>query len=235
MIRNQRTYVSIGVVFVLSVIVVFLLPSEELIQAVAAVPLVGALIAALFQILRDQASHDRQLLLQDSQNWFSLGATSHMANVAFDKHVQFSEEYAAEVHNTLHTLFREGPSDEVFKHTTEFYSIQQKYAVWLTTQMELDLALFESALRKIGAHAGYLQSTKNASDSQQRIAEMYKIFADVMGSKWMGAEWNGEKLTEELAITMVIRRLRGILGTEEFTAIRAALLAQAIGTGSVDD
>ena len=234
MTHTQRTYAGIAVVFALSVVMVLWLPSGELIQTIAAVPLVGSLIAALFQVLRDQAAHDRQLLLQDSQNRFSLGATSHMANVAFDKHVQFSEDYVGEVHKTLRTLFREGPTDEVFKHTTELYSTQQKYAVWLTPQIESDLELFESALRKIGANAGYLKSTTNATDRQERIAEMYKTFADVMGSKWMGTEWNGEKLTEELAITMVIRRLRGILGTEELTAIRAALLAKAKGAEAAD-
>jgi hypothetical protein len=51
-----------------------------------------------------------------------------------------------------------------------------------------------------------------------------------MGSKHMGPTWQGEKLTEELAIAMVIRRLRGILGTEELTAMRATIVSQALSS-----
>jgi hypothetical protein len=150
-----------------------------------------------------------------------------MANVAFDRHVDFCEAYAAEVQNTLRTLLGRGPTEEVFKHTAELLPIQQKFAVWLTPQIESDLELFESALRRIAANATYLRNATDAADREQRIAAMYKAFADVMGPKYMGAEWNGEKLTEELAVTMVIRRLRRILGTEELTAVRAALVAKA--------
>lgn len=225
--QNKLTYFSIAAVFVLSLLLLLWSPSGKLIQILASIPVVGSLVAALFQILRDQAVHDRQLLLLDAQNRFSLGATSHMASVAFDKHVQFCEEYVAEAQRTLGTLFREGPTEDVLKHTGNLYSLQQKYALWLTPKIEEDLELFESALRKIGANAHYVKIAPQAEDHGQRIAEMYKTFADVMGSKLMGSEWHGEKLTEELAISMVIRRLRGILGIEELTAIRTALVDQA--------
>lgn len=221
----NRTYVAIAMVFAFSGAMVLWLPDGEFIQKVAAVPLVGSLLAVLLQVVRDQNSHDRQMLMQSSQNLFALGATSHMANVAFDKHVQFIEEYVAEVHKTLATLIREGPTENVFKHTLELYSLQQKYAVWLTPQIERDLGAFEAALRSIGANEGYLRSTSSAADRQERIDEMYKTFADVMGSKLMGSTWNGSPLTEDLAISMVIQRLRSILGTEELSAIRALLLA----------
>jgi hypothetical protein len=38
---------------------------------------------------------DRQL--EEFRNRFALGATSHMANVAFDKYVEFCEEYMKNV------------------------------------------------------------------------------------------------------------------------------------------
>ena len=129
-----------------------------------------------------------------------------MANVAFDKHVQFSEEYVQEVHKALVTLFKEGPTAEVLQHTKALYMLQQKYAVWLTAKLEKDLELFESALRRLGANAHYVSAAPAADDFQQRLSAMYKTFADVMGAEFMGSnEWNGEGLTEELAISMVIR------------------------------
>lgn len=139
MTRTFITYAAIFAILVVSLILVAWLPDGNFIQSIAAIPLVGSLMAALFQILRDQAAYERDLAKQDAQNRFSLGASSHMANVAFDKHVLFSEEYVAEIHEALRTLFREGPTPEVLKHTSALYALQQKYAVWLTQKIEQDL------------------------------------------------------------------------------------------------
>jgi hypothetical protein len=68
-----------------------------------------------------------------------------------------------------------------------------------------------------------------AKDRPQRIAAMYKTFANVLGAKLMGtSEWNGEKLSEEVAVSMVIRTLRAILGTEELTSMRVAFVKNAL-------
>ena len=46
----------------------------------------------------------------------------------------------------------------------------------------------------------------------------------------MGLETNfqGEKLTDELAISKMIRRLRMILGTEELMEMRSTIVSKAI-------
>lgn len=229
MARTQITYLGIAAVFVLSLTLFLWLPSGEFIQQLAAVPLVGSLLGALFQLIRDQTAHDREMAVLEAQNRFSLGASSHMANVAFDKHVQFSEEYVAEVHKALRTLFREGPTPQVLEHTRALYLLQQKYAVWLTSKIEADLELFESALRRLGADAQYLKSVAGTKDTPQRTAAMYKTFVNVIGSKFMGAsKWDGEELSEDLAVSMVIQRLRAILGTEELTEMRGAIVSKAL-------
>ncbi len=224
MSQTKKTYLSIAVVFIASLIFLYWHPGGDAIQFLAGIPLVGSLVAFLFQILRDQAAHEREMLILDAQNRFSLGASSHMANVAFDKHVQFSEEYAEEVHKTLTTLFREGPTTQVLTHTGNLYKLQQKYAVWLTTKLEKDLESFESALRSIGANAGYVYNTSGTEDRQQKLDAMYQTFAEVMGFE----EWQGEKLTDNLAVSMLIRRLRKILGTEELTEMRSTIVSKAI-------
>ena len=154
-----------------------------------------------------------------------------MAIVAFDKHVQFSEEYVTEVQKTLTTLFRHGPTPEVLEHTRALYALQQKYAVWLTKRIETDLEIFEAALRRLGADAQYVNVAPGAADRPQRIDEMYKAFADLLGATFMGAdEWHGEHLTEELAISKVIHRLRLVLGTEELTEMRSVLISKALAS-----
>lgn len=228
--QSFLTYVAIIAVFVTSIVLVEWLPDSNLIQTYAAIPLVGSLVAALFQILRDQATHDRELAKLDAQNRFTLGASSHMANVAFDKHVMFSEEYVAEVHKVLVTLFREGPTSRVFDHTRELYAIQQRYAVWLTQKIEQDLELFESSLRRLGATAYLVDVETGAKEHPQRIAEMYKIFANLMGEDIMGGQWDEVPLSEGLAISMVIRRLRIVLGTEELTEMRVGLVSKALAS-----
>jgi len=222
--RTQRTYSAFAAIFTVSLAFYYWNPGDAAIQFLAGIPLVGTLIAALIQILRDQAAHERAMLVLAAQNRFSLGASSHMANVAFDKHVQFSEEYAEKVFKTLSTLFKKGPTQEVLQHTGNLYTLQQKYAVWLTSRVEKDLETFESALRRIGASAGYIRDDPSAEDRQQRLDEMYQTFAEVMGFE----KWQGEQLTDELAISMMIRRLRKILGTEELTEMRSAIVSKAI-------
>jgi hypothetical protein len=59
----------------------------------AGLPAIAALFAALFQLSRDSIAFDRSVRLEEAKNRFTVGATSHMAIVAFDKHVQFCEEY----------------------------------------------------------------------------------------------------------------------------------------------
>lgn len=226
---NSKVFYLSLTVFFASLTATILLPVGELGRALAALPAVGAVFGALFQLFRDQLAHDRALLLQEAQNSFSVGATSHMANVAFDKYTLFCEEYVQEIYKALLTLFRKGPIPEVLQHADALYMLQQKYAVWLTTKLERDLELFESALRRIGANAQYVNNSPGAEDREQRITAMYKTFADVMGAEHMGSnEWDGKKLTEELAVSIVIRRLRAVLGTEEFTEMRAAIVSKAI-------
>ncbi|WP_442776171.1 hypothetical protein [Sphaerotilus montanus] len=227
---KKRTYSAIAVIFFASLAAYLLLPYGDLLKDLSSISLVAALVGALFQVLRDQTAHERQIILLDAQNRFSLGATSHMASVAFDKHIQFCETYVAEVHKTLHTLMREGPTPQIFSHTSALHEVQQKFSVWLTPTIEADLEKFEYALRTIGANEIYLRSTSDTEDRQQRIELVYKTLAEVLGRKHMGAEWKGETLSEERAVGMVIQRLRTILGTEALTQLRTTLVSNALGS-----
>ena len=228
---SQRTkyYLGITAVLALSLGSLFWLPGGEFVQSLSAIPLVGSLVAALFMLVRDYTAHERKLLLQESQNRFLLGASSHMANVAFDKHVQFAEEYADELHKALATLFQKGPTQDVLKHTNVMYELHQKYAVWLTNKLEAELEQFEFDLRKIGAAAGYVDASTAQENREEIMSAMYRRFAEVMGKERMGAdEWDGEKISEERAASMTIRRLRSILGSEELTEMRTSIISKSI-------
>src|SRR6266849_252248 len=115
----------------------------------AGIPAVAALFGALFLLSRDSIAFDRSVRLEEAKNRFTVGATSHMANVAFDKHVQFCEEYVAEVSDTLTFLFRRGPHKDVLEKANALADIRTKWTLWVTPEIEAELVKFEGALRTI--------------------------------------------------------------------------------------
>ncbi len=122
-------FVSLAAIFLSSFAVAAFAPLDGISRAVAAAPAFGAAFAAVFQLVRDRMAHDREVSLQATQHSFAFGATSHMANVAFDKHVAFSEKYVAEVYRSLKTLFREGPTEEALPHAWQLVEIRREWAL----------------------------------------------------------------------------------------------------------
>jgi hypothetical protein len=229
MTQLRRKYLPLASILVISVIFFFLVPENIWIQGAASIPILVTLIATIVRIVKDQVDHDRAIFLQDAQNHFALGASSHMATVAFDKHVLFSEEYAREVHETLKTLFQNGPTEKVLTHTARLFKIQQEYSVWLTEKIQLDLAEFEFALRTIGSTALIEDRLLRTEQGQTKVGEMYKIFAQILGPEIMGSsKWNDTELTNELTAAKVISRLRVILGTEGLAALRQTIVSKAV-------
>jgi hypothetical protein len=87
---NWKAYSVLATVFVLSIGTFFLLPDgHDVLGGVIASPGVTALLAALFQLMRDEADYEKRLEAQRREFQFTLGAASHMANAAFDKHADF--------------------------------------------------------------------------------------------------------------------------------------------------
>lgn len=225
---NQRllTYGGLTAVFLLSTVLALLLPIGDLLRSVTAFPAVLALLGALFQILRDQSAFERQLLFQQQQQAFGLGATSHMANVAFDKHAEFCDKYVAEVHQMVFTLFREGPTQEALKHVSNFADLRRQYAAWLPRDVIVGLEPFESAVAKIGSNSYLVAALQGTGDPAhgKAIAEMYATFRDVMGIR-------SDEPVEgrpEVAVEAVKERIRAVLDIEKLTTIRRKLIEQAL-------
>ena len=224
--HDHRTYASLLLVFVLSVGFASLLPAEALLREIAAIPAVGALLAAVFQILRDQAGFERQQISQQQQQAFSLGATSHMANVAFDKHVEFCEKYVAEVHSTVVSLFREGPTEKALKHVWNFAELRRQYAAWLPRDIVEGLDRFETAVTRIGSLSYLVEALRGTTDPgrQPAIAEMYDVFRDVLN---IPSDTPAER-RPDVAIEAVKEKVRAILGIEHLTKLRRRLVQQAL-------
>ena len=223
--HDPRTYGILGITFLLSLSAAIFIDASEFLKAVVSAPGVGALIAVLYQLARDQAAFEKQLYIQEKQFQFTLGAASHMANTAFDKHVEFCEKYMKEIHEVVHTLFREAETPEALIHAGNFYQLREDYAVWLTDEINKNLSKFEAAIRKLGAHAHFINTTvgheQYAEQRSIRIDQNHNLFSEILGLE------EQKELNEEYAVDAIKGKVRGILGVEELTKLRSHLITRA--------
>jgi hypothetical protein len=89
---------------------------------------------------------------QESRELF-VGATSHMAAVAFDKHIGFCEEYVQEMSKALHKLIQDESAERSRRMAMRLSRIRQKWALWLTQEIENELDQFERKIEQIGGAA----------------------------------------------------------------------------------
>lgn len=179
---SWKIYIILGIVFVSSILLSLYLPTTDILRELSSFPAIVALVGVIYQIFKDQSAFERQLLLQQSQNHFMLGASSHMANVAFDKHVAFCEECITEMHQIVSELFTKGPSPIALTHAAKLYRIQQKYTTWLTPAIFESINKFEQTLMNIGADANYVEKTIETGDPGRgpAIERIYSMFKDVL-------------------------------------------------------
>jgi len=137
---------------------------------------------------------DRTIERQKDQ--FSVGATSHMATVAFDKHIGFCEEYVQEVYAALRTLIEGGSTEEPLD-AGRFSRVRQKWALWLTHEIENKLDEFELAI------------------------------AQIIGGSAQDVDATGVPISSERSIAKNIADLREVLHTEELTALRDELVRRS--------
>jgi hypothetical protein len=214
-----------------AVLCLLFIPNQLLQGAAVATIVFTGLFAALLKHLQDEAGLQREILKAEQQQRFLVGASSHMATTAFNKHVEFCEAYVKEVHLTLGTLFQQGATPDALNHDAALAKIRRDYIVWLTPAIEAKLDVFQDALREVGIAAGYVQSMSGgpiaAEDGpyhMQQIHKMHKREREVIGLD----TWNGETLTKEAAVSTVITRLRDILETTALTELRSSIVRKAM-------
>ncbi|MBC8180016.1 hypothetical protein H8E88_02720 [candidate division KSB1 bacterium] len=224
MINSKYVYISLGIIFLISFGVSFFLPTGEVFKGIITIPGVLALIGALYQIFRDQANFDRQSYLVSQQQLFNLGASSHMANVAFDKHVEFCEKYMKEVHIVIQTLFSKGPTTEVLQNLQNFHEIKRQYSAWLPQDITLKLKSFEDAINKIGSLSHLVDAAKqnDHESTMKSFDEMYDILKKLLNLE------KQQNLDTDFAVEQVKQKVRSILGIEELTQIRKLLINESI-------
>ena len=138
----MNLYISLSIVFLISVLCTLFLPINDIFKGIFVTPALLSMFGALFQLARDHAAHESKLDLQRKQQIFNLGATSHIANITFDKHVEFCEKYMAEVDSTVIMLYSKGASNAALSHADHLYTLRIKYSAWLTEEIGSQLYPF---------------------------------------------------------------------------------------------
>lgn len=220
-------YLMLLTVVVMSFAITYLLPVSDFFKGISTIPGIGALSLAVIQLWRDKINHERQKELQRKQHFFNLGVTSHMAKVAFDKHVEFCEEYITRIDQGLPKLFREGPTKDTISLAVELSSIRSKFRTWLTEDIIAKVKPYEKALTSIAADDTLLEHLGIGDRRNKVVDRMFHTFSEVTGMKEKFIE---EDINEEIAPEKIINHLQQVLGIQELTKLRQKIIKESIAS-----
>jgi len=223
--RKMIRYILFASIFILSVLAAYFLPVNEMAKSIISAPAAASLLVILYQIFRDESLHLKNIELQQNQQLFNLGAMSHMANVTFDKHIDFCEDYMLEVHKTVTTLFREGPTEITLKHAHVLDELRLKYAAWLTDEINEILSAFKQALRDIGSARHFANSTIGTEEYKQQRHEANEKSWETFNRVFT---IDKEQPDESVAIETIKNKIRGILDIEDLVKLRKVLIKKAL-------
>lgn len=183
-------------------------------------PGVASLVGALYQMFRDEAAYQKQAELQRQQQIYNLSVTSHMANVAFDKHVEFCEKYITKMNEGIRKLLSEGPKKEALAFAKDLTQLRLKYISWLTEDIVKKISKYEDQLSKIGFKCGTLECANFDDKLRAKLyEEIDNIFSEVVSS----TNENEESMSEK-----IVTHLQDLLGIKELTLLRQNAIKEAL-------
>lgn len=218
--RNWKAYLAIAIVFVVSSLATILLPISELARTVMASPVALSLIAALYQIFRDETGFEKEKRMKEEERLHALSVSSHMAIVAFNKHAEFSEKYLDVMRKGLMELSARGPCVEALKLAGALRETRLDYAAWVTKDTRDLLFPFEKALTQIGINHAVLKEMPVGDRRSAIVLEASNLFAQVM-------EFEKGSEDKDIRVSNVVERIQELLGINELTKLRKQVINQA--------
>ena len=180
------------------------------------------MVGYLFQIYRDSEAYRRQRALNKEQNEFTISISSHMARVAFDKHVSFCEEYISEINLGIPKLLETGPSNSAGHLADKLRKVRLKYNTWITKDITEQLWPFEKALRTISFNRNYMNQILDGEKRNELIDEMYRLFDNILEMP-EDSEFEKEEATS-IGVSKIIEKVQDILHITELTSLRNKIL-----------
>jgi len=225
MTYSWPVYIVLTIVATVSFGTALFLPTADILRWISGVPALVALIGVVLQIFRDRAQFEKTLALQRDQQHFILGVTSHMANVAFDRHVEFCEQYISHMQKVLPELLREGPTEKCLIWQSELADIRLKYRTWLTSEIQDKILPFEAAFTRIGGSHMRLEDLDVGEKRTQVVREMHDTFADVLGLSSLRGNSD-----DDVAARRIMDHLQDLLGVKQLVRLRIKLVDEAVKT-----
>lgn len=222
--RKLLTYGALTAFAFLSFGAAYFFRLTEWLAAFVGLPGVAALFFGLFQLIRDDAAHGRALDLKARDQNFALGAASHMADVTFDKHVAFCDEYATTILSLLPTLVGDGPTHKAEEISRELRTVRKKHMLWVPKELADRLDIFERAFFTISTDAGVLPHIHEPEKRREIVERMHATWSQITGFV------SDEPIDEQLNYAFVIRGLQDILGVSELTKLRTQIVAKALNS-----
>jgi hypothetical protein len=214
-------------------------------QTVAGSVGLASLLGALFQLVRDSTAHERAVWLKRDEQRFALGVTSHMADIVFDKHIAFCEEYIVKVQEIVTALFQDGPTERALNWAGALHEIRRKHITWIPRRIDAELEAFEFVLRQIGADAHYLDAVRGggaaageyqfagaAERFRQRTDLMFQRFQQVLAHIFNVREQPGDNeaaknAAKNASAMETIEVVRNVLEVERLVELRGKLVRRA--------
>jgi uncharacterized protein (DUF2267 family) len=122
----------------------------------------------------------------EMQNAFSMGATSHMATVAFDRYVSFCEEYVEAMSNALYTFIQAEAKGKPLD-ARGFSRIRQKWALWLTDDVESKLDEFERRITRVHSEAPVYDPDGTQASIESSIKSVIAVLRKVLATEELTA------------------------------------------------
>jgi hypothetical protein len=215
-------YISLVAIAAVSFLGAWLLPVNDVAKTIAGLPFVGALFAALFQLIRDHSSFLKDTVKQQREHAFVVAATSHMSKVVFDKHVEFGEAYVDQLQQILGKLFAEGPTRRSVEFVYPLYQVRKDYRLWISSEMASTLDEFEQKIVRMGTTYGIAEA-----GSSSAFDKADKLYEEILDLKKKDADNPDIEIKKHQGYNLVIHHLQEILGVEKLTRLRDSIISQS--------
>ncbi|WP_157469287.1 hypothetical protein [Dyella thiooxydans] len=204
-----------------------------LLGAIVAAPGAVSLAAIPWQLFRDQRAHERAIELSDRNSAIALGVGSPMAKAAFENYAVFAKAYADELSNVIGEIVREGPRGGHLGLSQRLSAVRREHSLWVTSETDKELLKLEDCIWKMAVAAGY---TENAADRGQTWNAQYELahrnWCELVGLKFEPLFEESQPADADQVVVnlqhLVMKELRRVLGTEDYSRIRSLAIARAL-------
>lgn len=164
---------------------------------------------------------------QRIESSFAVGVMSNMANVAFNKHIEFCEAYLERADLALSELLMNASAKTTLEHVEKLAAIRRKYALWVNTEMGEFLTKFQNALAEIWAVDRKIEHSDRAMFTFQQRQDLVTDFFSRLQTL-VGITPEADVAPDGVTRERVLQFLRSNLGADDLTKLRLYHLSQAV-------